>query len=77
MQPHQSFENTYIKRADSAELNRWRDAGVDPELLQPPVLPINSLKSRLSPAVAEWDKTLSARVLGASVAHDTLNLEVY
>lgn len=33
-QPHQAFTNTVAKQASSGELNRWRQAGVDPELLQ-------------------------------------------
>ena len=33
-QPQQAFTNTVAKRASSGELNRWRDSGVDPELLR-------------------------------------------
>ena len=35
MNYHQDPTNLAAKRASSAEMNRWRDQGVDPELLQP------------------------------------------
>jgi hypothetical protein len=34
MNYHQDPTNLAAKRASSAEMNRWRDQGVDPELLQ-------------------------------------------
>lgn len=36
MQPYQSEARLLQKRASSSELSRWRDEGVDPELLATP-----------------------------------------
>ena len=46
-QPQQAVTNSVAKRASSSEPNRWRNAGVDPELLQaimPLVASVVSLK---------------------------------
>ncbi len=77
MQYQQSVSNIVAKRGNSSEMNKWRDAGVDPELLydvEPAVQPLTDTE-RLHPHVAEWDGTLLAREAARQGLVNTVKLE--
>ena len=77
MEFHQAVTNTVGKRGSSAEFSRWRDSGVDPELLQStvPVLEIPATEARLTPKVEAFDNELSRLVAQAAARHAGVQFE--
>lgn len=76
MHYHESVTNTVAKRGNGSEMSKWRDAGVDPELLYD-VVPLSDVRSadKLAPNVAEWDKTLLAREAARQSLVTTVTVE--
>lgn len=68
MEFQQAITNTTAKKCSSAEANRWRAQGVDPELLgPPPIIQLSELAVREAvvidlTGVQEADQNISSKV---------------